>query len=268
MPSTTTTLTTHRSTRLRGHTSRWLLSLVAVALVQVFWPGQAHAAKVLKTVAVADPYLEMHTGPGRGYPIFNVVDRGETVSIVRQKTDWFKVRGPSGKEGWVAKEQMELTLESDGSTLDFDVVDKEDFTFAKWEFGVLAGDFGGANIVSLYGGYSLTQNVAVEAWGSQILGNFSNGWTGSVNVVHEAFPDWRVSPFFTLGAGIIHTEPKSTIVQGEDRTDQIGHVGAGFRVYAARRFLIRAEYKSYVVFTSRDDNEEVEEWKVGFAFFF
>ncbi len=217
---------------------------------------------------MADPYLEMHTGPGRGYPIFHVVDRGETVQIIRRKTDWFKVVAPDGKEGWVAKSQMELTLEEDGSTMDFEVIDKEDFTNAKWEMGVLAGDFGGANIVSLYGGYSLTPQVSVEVWGSQILGNFSNGWTGSVNVVHETFPDWRVSPFFTLGAGVIRTEPKSTIVQGEDRNDQIGHVGAGFRVYAARRFLIRAEYKSYVVFTSRDDNEEVEEWKVGFAFFF
>ena len=90
--------------------SGWLLSLAAVALVQLIWPGQAQAAKALKTVAVADPYLVMHTGPGRGYPIFNVVDRGETVAIVRQKTDWFKVRGPDGKEGWVAKHQMELTL--------------------------------------------------------------------------------------------------------------------------------------------------------------
>ena len=187
---------------------------------------------------------------------------------MRRKTDWFKVRSPDGKEGWVAKRQMELTLEDDGTELDFEVIDIEDFTNAKWEFGVLAGDFGGANSVALYGGYSLTPQVSVEVWGSQILGNFSNGWTGSVNVVHEAFPDWRVSPFFTLGAGVIRTEPKSTIVQGEDRTDQIGHVGAGFRIYAARRFLLRAEYKSYVVFTSRDDNEEVEEWKVGFAFFF
>ena len=148
------------------------------------------------------------------------------------------------------------------------VMSIEDFTNAKWELGILAGDFGGANIVSLYGGYSLNPYVSVEVWGSQILGNFSNGWMGSVNVVHEAFPEWRVSPFFTLGAGVIHTEPKSTIVQGEDRTDQIGHVGAGFRIYATRRFVLRAEYKSYVVFTSRDDNEEVEEWKVGFAFFF
>ena len=77
-----------------------------------------------------------------------------------------------------------------------------------------------------------------------------------------------ISPFFTLGAGVIHTEPKSSIIQGEDRTDQIGHAGIGFRAYITRQFLFRAEYKTYVVFTSRNDNEEVEEWKVGFAFFF
>ena len=144
----------------------------------------------------------------------------------------------------------------------------EDFTNAKGEAGILAGDFGGANIVSVYGGYSINPHVSVELWGSQILGNFSNGWMASVNVTHETWPDYRISPFFTLGSGVIHTEPKPTIVQGEDRTDQIAHAGAGLRFYATRRFILRAEFKSYVTFTSRDDNEEVEEWKVGFAFFF
>jgi hypothetical protein len=219
-------------------------------------------------VAVADPYLEMHTGPGRGYPKFHVVDRGETVEIIKQRTDWFLVRDADGDEGWVDQNQMELTLNPDGSEVDFERAGLEDFTNSKWEMGVLAGDFGGANIVSLYGGYSLNPHVSLEVWGSQILGNFSNGWTASVNVVHETWPDWRFSPFFTLGAGVIRTEPKSTIIQGEDRNDQIGHAGAGFRVYVTRRFLFRAEYKTHVVFTSRNDNEEVEEWKVGFAFFF
>jgi len=219
-------------------------------------------------VAVADPYLEMHTGPGRGYPIFHVVDRGESIEIVMQRTDWYQVRTSRGVEGWVDQAQMELTLNPDGSEVEFARATLADFTNAKWEAGILAGDFGGANIVSLYGGYSLNPNVSIEVWGSQILGNFSNGWMGSVNVVHETWPEWRFSPFFTLGAGIIHTSPKSTIIQGDDRTDEVGHVGAGLRVYVTRRFLLRAEYKSYVVFTSRDDNEEVEEWKAGFAFFF
>jgi uncharacterized protein YgiM (DUF1202 family) len=210
----------------------------------------------------------MHTGPGRGYPIFHVVDRGESVAIIMQRTDWYQVQAEDGTQGWVDRAQMELTLQTDGQAVSFARATQEDFTNARWELGLLAGDFGGANIISLYGGYSLNPNISIEVWGSQILGNFSNGWMGSVNVVHETWPDWRISPFFTLGTGVIHTDPKSTIVQGDDRTDQIGHVGAGFRIYATRRFLLRAEYKYYVVFTSRDDNEEVNEWKAGFAFFF
>ena len=246
----------------------WLACLIFIAL-QAIAPGQAKAAdETLRSVAVADPFLEMHTGPGRGYPIDHVVDRGESVQIVMQRTDWYLVRAEDGKEGWVDQAQMELTLNPDGSEVEFGRATLLDFTNAKWETGVLAGDFGGANVISLYGGYSFNPNVSLEVWGSQILGNVSNGWIGSVNVVHEAWPEWRYSPFFTLGAGVIHTSPKSTIVQGEDRTDEIAHVGVGVRIYTTRRFLLRVEYKSYVVFTSRDENEEVEEWKAGFAFFF
>ena len=228
----------------------------------------ARAADDYRSVTVADPYLEMRTGPGRGYPIFHVVDRGEDVDIIKRRTDWFLVRAANGKEGWVNRAQMERTLQPDGVQVSFQPATIEDFTNARWETGLLAGDFGGANIISAYGSYSLNPNVSVELWGSQILGNFSNGWNASANVVHETWPDRRVSPFFTLGAGIIRTEPKSTIIQGEDRDDQVGHAGAGFRVYMTRRFLFRAEYRTHVVFTSRNDNEEVEEWKVGFAFFF
>ena len=261
-PSTTTIPSTPRSTNLGR------LAALLLVLAQALAAPTAAAAERYKSVSVADPYLEMRTGPGIGYPKFYVVDRGDSIDILKRRTDWFLVRAPNGKEGWVDRGQMEQTLQPDGQDIDFEAADQDDFTNSRWELGVLAGDFGGANIISLYGAYSLNANVGVELWGSQILGNFSNGWMGSVNVIHETWPDFRISPFFTLGAGVIHTQPKSTIVQAEDRTDQIGHAGAGIRFYATRRFIVRAEFKSYVVFTSRDDNEEVEEWKVGFAFFF
>ena len=252
-------------------TSRSIRSalILVLALCRTFSSEIVQAAEEEhRSVSVADPYLEMHTGPGRGYPVFHVVDRGEEIEIVMRRTDWFQVRTDNGKEGWVARSQMERTLAPAGTPIEFTESTQQDFTDSRWELGALAGDFGGANIVSLYGAYSLNPFVSVELWGSQILGNFSNGWMGSVNLTHETWPDWRVSPFFTLGTGVVHTEPKATIVQGEDRTDQIAHAGAGFRIYATRRFTLRAEFKTYVVFTSRDDNEEVEEWKVGFAFFF
>jgi hypothetical protein len=252
-------------------TSRSIKALLITVLVltRIFSSEIAQAAEEeYRSVSVAEPYLEMHTGPGKGYPVFHVVDRGDAIDIVMRRTDWFQVRAPNGTEGWVDRAQMERTLVETGTPIEFAEANQQDFTDSRWELGGMAGDFGGANVVSLYGAYSINPNVSIEVWGSQILGNFSNGWMGSVNLTHETWPDFRISPYFTLGTGVIHTEPKPTIVQGEDRTDQIAHAGGGLRIYATRRFILRAEFKSYVVFTSRDDNEEVEEWKVGFAFFF
>jgi hypothetical protein len=32
--------------------------------------------------------------------------------------------------------------------------------------------------------------------------------------------------------------------------------------------MLQAEWRQYVVFTSRDDNEEIDSWTVSFAYFF
>src|SRR5690242_13048031 len=37
---------------------------------------------------VAEPYLELRTGPGRGYPVFFVAARGEWIEIEMRHTDW------------------------------------------------------------------------------------------------------------------------------------------------------------------------------------
>ena len=108
----------------------------------------------------------------------------------------------------------------------------------------------------------------IGLWVSQALGRFSDSTMATVNIVHLMYPDWRASPYFTLGAGVINTQPKATLVATVDRTDSLAQVGAGVRMYLTRRFVFRAEYKAHVVFTSRNDNEEVREWKAGFSFFF
>jgi hypothetical protein len=71
-----------------------------------------------------------------------------------------------------------------------------------------------------------------------------------------------------LGTGVVNIEPKGTLVAPLDRTDQTAYWGLGARFYLTRRFFLRAEYSNHVVFTSRDDNDKVNQWKAGFAFFF
>ncbi len=228
----------------------------------------ALAAKEFREAIVAEPYLELRTGPARGYPVVQVVERGGRIEILKSRTDWYKVRTDDGREGWVRREAMELTLNDGGEVNQFDAKDFSDYESRRWEMGALTGDFEGANVISIYGGYAFTANLSAELWVSQALGNFSNSTFTSINLLHQTFPDWRFSPYFTLGAGVIRTSPNATLVQTEDRTDEIAHAGIGIRAYINRHFLLRAEYKSYVVFTSRDENEEPNEWKAGFSFFF
>ena len=94
----------------------------------------ARAAQYLQ-VFVTAPYLELHTGPGRGYPVFNVVDRDASVDVLKRFTDWFKVRTASGVEGWVAAQDMEQTVLADGTHFHYDVGDLSAYTSHRFEAG-------------------------------------------------------------------------------------------------------------------------------------
>jgi hypothetical protein len=230
--------------------------------------GRAAAEDVVQFVVVADPFVELHTGPGSGYPITQIIERGEEVAILKRRTDWFKIRGPAGREGWASLEQMELTLQPSGKQTSFPSAGRAAFDARSWEWGVMAGDFGGATSYAGFGSYRFSPHLAIELNASQILGNFSDGWGISANIVHTFMPKWRASPYFSLGTGMIHIEPKAALAQTPDRDDQTAIVGVGISSYVSRRFIFRVEYKSYVVLSSRNENEDVEEWKAGFAVFF
>jgi uncharacterized protein YgiM (DUF1202 family) len=223
---------------------------------------------VYHQVRIAEPYLELHTGAGRGYPVFHVIDRGELVDVIKRRTDWFLVRSARGKEGWVKREEMQLTLSPEGAPTQFAEADLGDFSRRRWEAGVMAGDFEGANVMTAYAGYYLTSNLSTELQFSQAFGDFSDALSASVNVLAQPFPEWRLSPFFLLGTGVIYTDPNVTLVNEQDRTEQIAQAGLGVRWYLTRRFIVRAEYQNHVIFQDKDDNQEINEWKAGFAFFF
>ncbi|HWK73335.1 MAG TPA: SH3 domain-containing protein [Povalibacter sp.] len=247
---------------MRRASSLWLLLIVVLA-------ASAQAEEKLQKILIADPFIELHTGPGRGYPVFYVIERGQEVTLVKRRTDWFQVRTDRDIEGWVAREQMLATLEPTGERLDLQEPSRGNYLSRRWQAGVMAGDFGGASLISMFGGYAFSDNLSIELTVNHMLGDISNGYSATLGLMHLFVPEWRLSPYFTLGTGVIYIDPKSTLVRAEDRTDQIGYVGGGLQFYLTRRFMLRSEYRHNIVFTSRNDNEEVDEWKyLGFAFFF
>ena len=104
-----------------------------LALLLCVLPTGLNAAPV--TVSVADPYLELHTGPGRGYPITHVVARGEEISVLKRRTDWFKIRDDRGREGWAHRAQMATTLTPAGTALAINDPSRDQFGEHQREVG-------------------------------------------------------------------------------------------------------------------------------------
>ncbi|MFV1972571.1 MAG: SH3 domain-containing protein [Thiohalobacterales bacterium] len=242
-----------------------ILTLLTGAL-----PALTHAADNYFQAQVAEPYLELHTGAGRGYPVFHVVDRGETIEVIMRRTDWFLVRTQKGTEGWVSRDAMTRTLTLTGLPTLFAEPDIGDFSRRRWEAGLIGGRFSGEDTATAYGAYAFTPHLFGEISVSQIFGDFSDSYMGLISLVAQPFPKWRLSPYFVVGTGLIYTDPKSTLVDenDDDRTDQVGSAGAGVRLYLTRRFILRAEYRRNTIFQDKDDNQELNAWQAGIGFFF
>src|SRR2546423_9509319 len=98
----------------RGQLARCVFSALVVVCAFGFAPP-AGAAEETEKLIITDPYIELRTGPGRGYPIFFVAARDDRIQILLRHTDWYKVRTEKGKEGWVNRSQLESTLTEAGS---------------------------------------------------------------------------------------------------------------------------------------------------------
>jgi hypothetical protein len=243
-------------------------ALASLLLLATLLTPAVSAARQYLQLFVSQPYLELHTGPGRGYPVFHVVPRDGSVDVLFRRTDWFKVRTEQGVEGWASQGDMLKTVLADGSPFRFDLGDRAGFTSHRFEMGIFAGQYGGATLVSGFGSVSFNSQLALEGALGNYLGRFSNGVTADIGFAHVIAPEARCSPLLLLGVGLVHIEPKATLVQAANRTEQTAYVGGGVRYYLTRRFFLRAEYKAHYIFTKRNQNEDADEWKLGFAFFF
>ncbi len=230
---------------------RLFLILILISLS----PGSLAAGPL---VVVAAPYLDVRTGPGRGFPVFHSVRRDEQLILHKRRTDWVKVSTTGNRQidGWIHISQL-----GDTRTMTETLVNEDRRPRLEWS--VSGGDFAGASAVSSSLAYRMTRHLSLRATGTQILGDFSNGWLATGTLRHHPFPGWRISPYFELGGGTLHTEPFATIVRASDRKDSVITVGAGTEFHLTSRFTAFLNYHRHTVLTSRDTNEEINEWKLG-----
>lgn len=227
-----------------------------------------HADDNAARVTVADPYLELRTGPGRGYPVTTIAERGESVEILRRHTDWFRLRNARGQEGWASREQMERTLTEAGVAMTFRDVLVEDYLRRKLEVGFSFGRFESDPILTAHIGYRLHENFLTEVNLSQVPGEFSSTTLIYGAIVSQPYPDESWSPFLSLGAGRFSNKPKATLVSAIDTNAEMANAGLGLRYYLTRRFVLRVQVMEHVALIDHNRNQTFKEWSLGLSAFF
>jgi hypothetical protein len=218
-------------------------------------------------VDVTAAYIELRSGPGRGYPVFHTIERGNEMSLIKRRTDWYRVKTDRGVEGWVNRHELESGT---GDPVLHSLRDTamDDYLERRVEFGFAAGDFDGDSSFTFRAGYGLSEHFLAEVALTQVSGTFSSTTLYHGNLLVMPITSTRVSPFFTIGLGRFHNDPKAVLVDAEDTREWAANAGVGVRGYLTRRFLLRGDYRHYVAMVSDDNNEDFGEWSLGFSVFF
>jgi hypothetical protein len=244
-----------------------LLLQTAEAQAQNTLPPPALEASP-ERLQITAPYIEMHTGPGRGFPVFFVVPRSQWIGIDLRYTDWYKVRTEDGKVGWVRRSQLQSTLTAAGDTKTFRDVLLDDYLSRKLQLGAAWGQFKTEPMLKFWTSYRLTETLGIEGTLGQVQGVFSGTDFWHVNVVTEPWSDKRLSPFLGIGLGKFNNFPNQSLVGATTTDAQLANASVGVRYHLSDRFVVRADYSIYTAFVADTRTLEYRAMTTGLSFFF
>ena len=217
---------------------------------------------------VADPYLELHTGPGRGYPVFFVVERHRWVEVELRHTDWFRVRAEGGQVGWVARSQLETTLTAAGGSKTFRDPLQADELGRRVEFGGAWGRFQSDPMLKLWLQVRLADTVGIELDAGQVQGLYSGTDFWHLSLSSEPWSDQRLSPFFAIGLGKFGNTPNASLIDAVPSKAKLGAATIGLRWHLSERFVARLDWSLTTAFVSDARSTEYRSLTAGIGFHF
>lgn len=217
-------------------------------------------------VHVIDPYLDLHTGPGRGYPVIYVVEKNEEISVIRRRTTWYLISDRKGKTGWVTRESLARTLSDKDIPVALPDTRHGDFLNHKFRLGFTVGKQENSDLVSGIAGFRLSKHIGAEIEYGQIFAEKYDGYQRSASLIIEPTDRWSFTPFLSAGIGKQDTELKKP-QPGTGPSDDFQSIGAGINMYIGFNFVLRGEFRQITLLKDIDTVSN-SVWRVGFSSFF
>ena len=231
-------------------------------------PASASGSQKTERLQVTDPYIELRTGPGRGFPVFFVTKRGDFIEIELRHTDWYRVKTDDGKVGGVTRQQLESTITAAGGRKSFRDVLLDDFLSRKVQLGGAWGHFHSEPMLKLWTSYRFSETLSLEGTIGQVQGVFSGSDFWHLNIVAEPWSDRRISPFFGVGIGKFKNFPNLSLIGATTTDAKLANAQIGIRYHLTDRFVMQVDYSLYTAFVSDQRSTEYRALTAGVSFFF
>ncbi|MFQ5543010.1 MAG: SH3 domain-containing protein, partial [Nitrospiria bacterium] len=192
---------------------------------------------------VVEPFLELHTGPGRSYPVFYIAEKGEAIFLMKRRTDWYKVQLFNGQEGWVYRDEVAKTLRASGYQKGWGERFYDAYIDSRLKAGWSGGQFEGDSALYLRLSYFLAGALSVEASLGRVSGDLgeTNLFLGGLMVT-----PWKgqwLSLYGTMGGGGIRTSPARLLVNAKKDNFTSAYAGIGFSAPLFRRLFLRGDFR-------------------------
>lgn len=239
---------------------RLLIPLLALLLV-------TSPAPAAVTAVIQEPYVDLRTGPGRGYPPVFALARGEEVSVIERQRDWYQLRNVRGRQGWAHRKDIQQTLDAAGVDPDRRDAFVDRYLSERLQVGLTGGSFDGDPLVGLYALYRIRPQWLAELRLAQSAGTFSGSQLYHLWALFRPAPELPVTPHLSLGAGYFENAPRQTLVESREADGFGFSVGLGASYRFRAHLVLRADWRYHRADLSGHD-EEFQEITAGLALAF
>jgi len=198
---------------------------------------------------VSASYVEIKSGPGKGYPIIYIAEKDELVDFTAVRTDWYQVRTEDGHFGWINKSDMPNQLEILDDSFEFtDEAKKVAARSKPIDIGFSSGIMNDEPTVNLFIKRHQSYFMSLEAE----LG-FTRGLNDrqdylAFSVLAHPFIEFTYQPHIIVGLGRMRVESLDSTTNTR-YVDQgfMGKAGVGFTRNLSKRLNIRGDITQYSV---------------------
>jgi hypothetical protein len=225
-------------------------------------------------LTVMDTFLEMHSGPGRGYPVIHTMEQDEHITVIRRRGSWYQVKNKHDKSGWIQQEKLARTIAPSGLPAALPDTQHGDYLAQQGRVGFSLGQQGDAETANLVAGFRLFSFVGAEieygqVFGSAVDGTKYDGISYGANILVEPIKSWSFTPFVIAGIGKQSWEVKAKQAVGSRNEFHVDQTfwGAGINYYIGYNFVVRSEYRQ-IELSGNNNSSRNTAWRIGFSSFF